>query len=364
MLKKILLATAITMVSFGSCANTEKFTEIQEAFKNKKPEVALSLIREHKLKLELNNKEISTEDYYWFGVLGIEDKKFDVAIENFQKAIKSDPSLAKSYLHLAEIYQYDLKDYKTGIELMENALKVEVIKTSDKFEILLRLSSIYKEDKKYEKSEKILETLYSSTPLEFRIVAPLLDIYAKTNKINKLKKVSNEFYLTDPKSSFKISLLLMTLQEAKQNEEAKKYVDIIYELWRTKEDETLLENNDFVRDMYVHNDITYIVYEKFELKGERAVKYIFIANGQNKTYKMGSYEYNNEFGRASGRLKEGEKFYHFDLYERTKENRSHSTIDMFASKEIPSYYVAKKIIMDFVDDPVPMSSSISKIRSK
>jgi tetratricopeptide (TPR) repeat protein len=364
MLKKIILATAITMVSFGSYANTEKFTEIQDAFKNKKPQVALSLIREHKKDLELNKKKLTAQDYYWFGVLGIEEENIDVAIKNFKKSIEVDSTFAKSYMQLAQIYQFDLKFYNGAIEVIEDALKIKEIKSADKYEMLLRLASIHKEYEHYEKAGKILEQLYSFSPSEFRIVAPLLDVYAKTKSVKKLKEVSNEFYLTDTKSSFKISLLLMTLQEAEQYDEAKKYVDIMYDLWKNNEDDALKRNDDFVRDMYIHNDITYVVYEKFELKGDKAVKYVFVANHQGKRYSMGSYEYGNSFGRASGTLKEGERFYHFDLYERNEKTRSHSTIDMFPSKEVPSYYVAKKIIMDFVDDPVPMSSSEYRLKKE
>ncbi len=89
------------------------------------------------------------------------------------------------------------------------------------------------------------------------------------------------------------------------------------------------------------------------MKGERAVKYIFVKykdpklGGKNTTYAMGSYDVYNKAAREKGTLKLTERLYHLNTY--SQDGSPHNFISWFPGTTEPSYDDVKKSFLSYID---------------
>ena len=112
----------------------------------------------------------------------------------------------------------------------------------------------------------------------------------------------------------------------------------------------------YCREQFTHAGKSVMVFEYFELKGERAVRYSFnilSADGAKvvERVSLGSYEQTTAMAREAGTIKGDERIYHLD----TLLPDAHKTLGMF--KQEPGYAEVRKMVEDYLDGKLPAASS-------
>ena len=131
-------------------------------------------------------------------------------------------------------------------------------------------------------------------------------------------------------------------------------------LWRSSKIEDLARQVLYCREQFEMNGRRIMVFEHFELKGQRAVRYVFSVLKQDKAEEefrisLGSYEFTNLHWRerTRGTPKEGERLFHLDGYFL---KGAHVTYGMFVGE--PSYDDTRAMVINILDGKnSPISSS-------
>jgi len=105
---------------------------------------------------------------------------------------------------------------------------------------------------------------------------------------------------------------------------------------------------DFCREQFTANKRKVMVYEYFELQGERALKYAFHVlkrNGMETDFKisLGSYETTTEAARSSGDLGAHERLFHLDGYFADE----HRTYTFFKGE--PDYDLVRQMFIEILE---------------
>lgn len=132
----------------------------------------------------------------------------------------------------------------------------------------------------------------------------------------------------------------------------------LLELWKSGKDKDMLEQGEYCRDQFEMNGAKVMVFEHFELKGDRAVRYAFIVLGpdgksEDHRYSLGSYESTNEVWRESTKPKpgKGERLFHLDGYFQN----AHATYAMMIGE--PSYDETRAMVVKIIQGELKPESS-------
>ena len=133
----------------------------------------------------------------------------------------------------------------------------------------------------------------------------------------------------------------------------------LFELRQSKADEELTKADYYCREQFEVAGKKLMVFEHFELKGERALRYVFTVlneagNGEEYRLSLGSYELTNTIWRESTKPtpKEGERLFHLDGYYKW----GHATYGMYVPE--PSYDAIRKVVINILEGKdKPVSSS-------
>lgn len=111
----------------------------------------------------------------------------------------------------------------------------------------------------------------------------------------------------------------------------------------------------YCRDQFGAGKTRVMVFEYFELEGERAVRYSFRPLGDDgvatdRWWSLGSYESTNQIARELGTIKAGGRVFHLDGY--TDGGSGHATYGMFT--EEPSYEAVKAKVKKIISDEESM----------
>lgn len=125
----------------------------------------------------------------------------------------------------------------------------------------------------------------------------------------------------------------------------------------TKDDEWL-KYDFYCRDQFEAGGKPVMVFEYFELKGDRALRYAFrVLNAEGKQdhyISLGSYEITNAIAREQGDAKGDARLFHLDGYYRNE--KDHATFGFFNGE--PSYDETKKAVLEILENKRrPMSST-------
>lgn len=91
----------------------------------------------------------------------------------------------------------------------------------------------------------------------------------------------------------------------------------LYDLRKKPESKELRKKPFFCRDQFPVADCQVMVFEHFELKGDRAVRFLFAVTpkkGERFRITLGSYKTTNDLAVSAGRVKKGQRCYHLDGY--------------------------------------------------
>ena len=132
----------------------------------------------------------------------------------------------------------------------------------------------------------------------------------------------------------------------------------LFELWKAGKTKGLADRDYYVREQNVVAGKKIMVMEHFELKGDRALRYVFyIIGGDGKPeyrISLGSYALTNGIWRSTTKPtpKEGERLFHLDGYY----PNGHATYGMYPKE--PTYDETRRMVFEIVEKGRrPISSS-------
>lgn len=133
----------------------------------------------------------------------------------------------------------------------------------------------------------------------------------------------------------------------------------LFELWKAGQTAELKQQFQFCRDQFEIKSQKVMAFEHFELKGARALRYVFsilnaAENGEQFRISLGSYDMTNAIWRETRdpKPKEGERLFHLDGYFKG----GHATYGMYFPE--PSYDdIRRKVIEILEGKGSPISSS-------
>lgn len=161
----------------------------------------------------------------------------------------------------------------------------------------------------------------------------------------------------DPADGQARSKLVQVYQALNKLPERDKERDEIFALWKSKKSKEFSERDFFCREQFEVNGYKLFVFEHFELKGERALRYVFMISkpgAEDFKISLGSYDMTNNFWREMTKPtpKEGERLFHLDGYFKN----GHATYGMF--HPAPTYDETRKMVIDILEGKAkPVSSS-------
>lgn len=132
----------------------------------------------------------------------------------------------------------------------------------------------------------------------------------------------------------------------------------LFELWKSGKDKDMLEQGEYCRDQFELNGAKVMVFEHFEFKGDRPVRYVFIVLGpdgrtEDHNFSLGSYESTNRFWHESTKPppKPEERLFHLDGYFKN----GHATYGMMVGE--PSYDETRAMVVKIMQGELKPASS-------
>jgi len=131
----------------------------------------------------------------------------------------------------------------------------------------------------------------------------------------------------------------------------------LLDLRKSGRSEDLKKLDFYCREQFEAAGKKLMVFEHFELKGERALRYVFSVlddSGEGEAFRisLGSYDLTNAVAARTGGLKKGERLFHLDGYYKW----GHATYGFFTPE--PSYDEVRKIVIGVLEEKIqPQSQS-------
>ncbi len=123
----------------------------------------------------------------------------------------------------------------------------------------------------------------------------------------------------------------------------------LLEFYKKAPNEEMMQQGCYCREQFEIAKQKLMVLESFELKGDEAVRYIFVVlDGEGKTkfkISLGSYEMTNAIMKEHGEVKEGDRAFHLDGY--YEGGRVHKTFAFYKSE--PSYDDVRKKFVEIME---------------
>lgn len=141
----------------------------------------------------------------------------------------------------------------------------------------------------------------------------------------------------------------------------------LFALWKKGEPAELKQEVEYCREQFEVNGKKVMAFEHFELKGNRALRYVFTIldeTGEAEAWRisLGSYDITNSIWRATRKPepKEGERLFHLDGYYK---NGGHATFGMYFPE--PTYDETRALVVKILEGKdKPISSSMPAAPAK
>ena len=157
--------------------------------------------------------------------------------------------------------------------------------------------------------------------------------------------------VVDPSDWHVRAKLIQTYQALGKTAERDAERTELFAMWKKGEPFELKQQFEYCRDQFEVNGQRVMAFEHFELKGERALRYVFSildATGQAEDWRisLGSYNFTNAVWRETRKPtpKEGERLFHLDGYFKG----GHATYGMFFPE--PSYDDVRARVMKILEE--------------
>ncbi len=131
----------------------------------------------------------------------------------------------------------------------------------------------------------------------------------------------------------------------------------LFELHRSGKDPELARQDFYCREQFEVAGQKVMAFEHFELKGPRALRYVFSVldkeKGETEEFRisLGSYDLTNNFAVESGQVKAGQRIFHLDGYYAW----GHATFGFYTPE--PSYDEVRKLVISILEGELKAVSS-------
>ena len=195
------------LVNINNYEKNKKSTDIDNEKEDKKNNIAQTendkMISENFIneenKKNLEEKEGNNKNHFEKGRVLFSNKKFNEAIDSFQKDIELNPKRTQSYIYLGNIYKR-VGEYNEAIKVYNNLIEADL----KPYEGHYNLGLIYKQKKKYEKAITHFKKALNINSNEDILNYNLGISYYRNDQIEKAKEQYN--LLKDKSSSLSKSL--------------------------------------------------------------------------------------------------------------------------------------------------------------
>ncbi len=164
------------------------------------------------------------------GLINLRQKKYSVAIKNYQKALKIDPGFVAAYINLADLYRIQQLDEK-ALTMLNHALQKSSASSSEAADVHHALGLLYIRNKQMKKSLSSLSKaakLQPGNPRYIYVYAVALNNAGKTSQsIKLLKKLLKE----QPGNTDSIVALISFYKQQGDMRSAQLYAKKILEIW-------------------------------------------------------------------------------------------------------------------------------------
>lgn len=246
-------------------------------------------------------------------------EKFDEAIAALQKAIALDPKDAWS-LSLAGRLMLEQGKGKEGVVLLEKSLELDPSDTQNTYNVALH----YQLNGNPKRALELFERVAKTDPNDWHTLSKLVQLHQALGDL-----------------------------PARDRRRAE-----VFKLY--KAGKTDAKRPEFCREQFELEGQRVMVFESFELQGERAVRYSFRvvalpAEKLSRVISLGSYDFTTQYMRESGQLKPNERAWHLDGY---FPDNSHDTYGIFTKE--PTYEETRAMVVEVLEGKLKASSSSTR----
>lgn len=265
----------------------------------------------------------------------------DAAIDSFRKAIAINGEEETYFLELGRMLE--MKDDQTSAI---TAYKSVLALNKENFDANFYLAAIHAVKGNTASAENHFLAALEQNPKDLASHYNLGQLYQNEKRhilaIERFEKVAQ----LDPNDWRAIQKLVQENEAINDRPSRDLAIEAIYNFWRTNADDELRQQEFYIREQKELENGKLYVLEYFELKGERARKFVFkLRNEQTEEFlfevSLGSYDSTTDISRSLGEIGPDDRVYHLDGY---APNGTHYTYAFFNS--LPTYDDVKKLALE------------------
>lgn len=365
----------------------QELRALAELFSSEQGEAALAQFQDRESELvtqvEAANDPVS---YTMLGKIYFYSESDSKALKAFDAALKLDPDNAQAHCFTGLVHRFanDLEraeasfnaaiaaspdnsgyhlelgrtlEMKGDVEGAALAYEKSLAIDGENFEANYSLAVIFAKKDDFTNTEKYFQAAIKARPDDLDSHYNLGQLYQTHKKpraaIEKFTKVLE----IDPNEWQAIGKLVQENAAIGDDDARDAAVEQMYKVWRSGDRPELGEQAFYIREQIDFGNDKIFALEYFEIKGERAKKYVFHRQ-EKETEKLkfrislGSYDSTTSFSRAKGSIGPDERLYHLDGY---GPDGSHYTYGFF--NPMPDYNTVKDLTLKAFRDEQPVISS-------
>lgn len=292
--------------------------------------------------------------HFFVGLIQRYAGDLEISAQSFRSAIALDGTDEETFVELGRTLQ-GKGDPGAASEAYKSALAIDPKNLHANF----HLATIYAEAGDTAGAEKHYLVVVGQIPDDVDVNYNLGQLYQSSGQhrlaIERFEKVVEQA----PNEWQAIAKLVQENEALGDTAARDSAIEKIYEVWRSSLSKELNEQGLYIREQSQIEQGKLFVLEYFELKGERARKFVFTlidAQTGDKKFEvsLGSYDATTKFARAMGSVGPDERMFHLDGY---APNGNHYTYGFFSP--MPTYEATKEMALRaFAGEQEIMSSTV------
>jgi len=260
--------------------------------------------------------ELDKEDsspYFFKALIARFGGDFDTAEKEFKTACKLEPNVYRNWYELG-VTLSKKDNNREAISAFEKAVSLEP-EQEVKYKLALAHMSIGQHDEAYPLLKEITSAQPSNVDAAYNMGQLCQNLGKNEEALSSFLKVVEE-NPSDWRAKSKIIQLYQVTNQLKERDEHRTQ---LLKMRTTGDIESLSQKAFYCRDQFsvAGNDV--MVFEYFELTGDRAIRYSFVVldpktNETEYKISLGSYDSTNDISHELGEIEEGTRLFHLDGY--------------------------------------------------
>jgi len=294
---------------------------------------------------------------YMKGMLLRYGKRLDEAQKELAACLKIEPTNPDYHIELARIL-LTAKKTAEAVKVLDQGLKADPAHAG----ILFLKGVVLTETGRNEEAARLFQASIKADPDAPRAHHNLGQTYQTMGKHKLAMESFRKAVQLDPdnwQARAKIIQGCQALGDLKARDAER---EKLFAQRTERKNPSLMRAAMYCREQFVAGGRNVMVFEHFELVGERALRYVFYilkpkVDEIDYKFSLGSYRMTNAIARESGSLKPGQRLFHLDRYT----DRGHATFGMYYRE--PSYEETRTMIVkvleaEAADKPIQPQSSL------